>query len=201
MFDARLRPLIDRPLAGAGAWLAARGVTADHVTFAGFGLGLAAAGAIIFGEMTVGFVLILLNRVADGLDGAVARVTRPSDRGGFLDIVLDFAFYAAIPLAFALHDPMKNGLAAALLLASFLANGIAFLAFAVMAAKRGLETDAQGEKSFFFVAGLAEGAETIAVFCAFCIWPSGFAWLAGAFAVVCALSAAARTYAGWRVFG
>ena len=200
MFDARLRPLIDPPLAAAAVWLVARGIRADHVTSAGFALGVAAAGAIAVGEMQIGLALILLNRAADGLDGAVARATQPSDRGGFIDIVLDFVFYAAIPLAFALYEPKANGLPAALLLASFLANGTAFLAFAVIAGKQGLATEKQGKKSFFFVAGLAEGAETVAAFCCFCLWPSAFPWLAGGFAAVCAASAAARIYMGWCTF-
>ena len=31
------------------------------------------------------------------LDGSVARLTQPTDAGGFLDIALDFVFYATIP--------------------------------------------------------------------------------------------------------
>lgn len=198
MFDAKLRPIIDGPLNVAGRWLATRDIRADHVTIAGFAIGIGAAIFIARGAFGLGLLLIGLNRLADGLDGAVARATAPTDRGGFLDIALDFAFYAAIPLAFAIHDPAANALPAAFLIAAFLANGTAFLAFAIAAAKRDLTTADQGVKSFFYMAGMAEGAETIAVFCAFCLWPSGFAWLAGGFAALCFVSAVARVLAGWR---
>jgi phosphatidylglycerophosphate synthase len=201
MFDSRLRPWIDPPLNMAGRWLAGRGITADAVTVAGFGFGVAAALAVVSGAFGLALLLVALNRLADGLDGAVARATTPTDRGGFLDISLDFAFYAAMPLAFAVHHPDRNALAAATLLAAFLANGAAFLAYAVMAAKRGVTTTAQGSKSIYYAAGLAEGAETIAVFVACCLWPQAFPVIALGFAAVCLTSAVARMVIGWRAFG
>ncbi|HOV03916.1 MAG TPA: CDP-alcohol phosphatidyltransferase family protein, partial [Kaistiaceae bacterium] len=75
MFDARLRPLIDPPLDAIGRWLAARRISADAVTVAGFLVGMLAAGAIAFGHVFLGAALVGLNRLADGLDGAVARAT------------------------------------------------------------------------------------------------------------------------------
>jgi phosphatidylglycerophosphate synthase len=201
MLDSFLRRHIDPPLDAMGRVLARRGVTADQVTLAGWAVGLGAALAIALGAPLTGLAMIVLNRICDGIDGAVARAAGPTDRGGFLDIALDFMFYAAIPLAFAIHDPARNALAAAVLLAAFLANGTAFLAYAVIAAKRGLTTQAQGLKSIYYMVGLAEGAETIAVFCAFCLWPRAFPVLALAFAAVCALSAIARLIMGWKSFG
>jgi phosphatidylglycerophosphate synthase len=199
MLDKRIRPLIDRPLAVMGQRLAARGVSADQVTLAAFAAGMAGALAIGLGQPLVGLVLILVGRLADGLDGAVARATRKTDRGGYLDITLDFFFYGAVPLAFAFADPALNALAAAALIASFLANGAAFLAFAVMAERRGLETRAQGEKSLFYMMGLVEGTETVAFFVAFCLLPDLFPRLAGAMAALCTLSAAARVVHAYRV--
>ena len=198
MFDAHIRPLIDKPLNAAGHWLAGRGIAADHVTLAGFAIGMSSAAAIAFGAFGLAFALVVLNRIADGLDGAVARATRKTDRGAFLDIALDFVFYAAVPLAFAYAEPTRNALPAAALLAAFLANGTAFLAFAVMAGKRGLTTNHQGEKSLYYLSGLTEGAETIVVFLALCLWPDWFPWLAIIFAVACAVSATARLGLGWR---
>ncbi len=197
MLDAAIRRVIDRPLDRAGQWLAARGLKADHITLAGFATGIAAFAAIATGHMGVGLSLIVLNRLGDGLDGAVARATARTDRGAFLDIVLDFVFYAAIPVAFAILDPTHNGVAAAVLLGSFLANGGAFFAFALMAERRGLTTSAQGEKSLYYLAGLAEGSETIAVFVAFCLFPSAFPAIAIAFAIICVLSAIGRLVMGW----
>jgi phosphatidylglycerophosphate synthase len=198
MLDARLRPWIDPPLDALAALLARAGITAEAVTWAGCGLGLAGAAAIALGAPGLGLVLFALGRLADGLDGAVARRTGLTDRGGFLDIVCDFMVYAAVPLAFAVADPAGNALAASALLASFIASGVTFLAFAAVAAKRGLETGAQGTKSIYYLAGLAEGAETIAVFVAMMLWPQWFATLAWGFAAVCAVSAAARIAAALR---
>lgn len=200
MLDAKLRPLIDPSLDRAGKLLAEAGGRADQITVAGFAIGVLAAIAIAYGYFILGLILIVANRIADGLDGAVARATRPTHRGAFLDIALDFTFYAAIPLAFAMNNPAV-GLPAAFLIASFLANGAAFLAFAIVAAKLDLETTAQGVKSFFYVAGLAEGSETIAVFVAFCLWPDAFSILAVSFAILCWISAGARVVAGWKTFG
>jgi phosphatidylglycerophosphate synthase len=201
MFDARLRPRIDPLLNRAAHVLVRRGIGADHVTIAGFAIGLCAAAAITAHAFGVALALVAANRIADGLDGAVARISGATDRGGYLDISLDFAFYASIPLAFALADPANNALASCALLAAFLVNGSAFLAYAVIAAKRGLTTAVQGPKSIYYVAGLAEGAETIAVFVACCLWPLAFPVIAWGFAVVCAASAIARFVLGWRSFG
>ena len=161
MFDARIRPLIDPPLNAAGRRIAGWGISANAVTFAGFVTGIAGVVLIAFGEPLAGLVVIVLSRLADGLDGAVARATEKTDLGGFLDIVLDFIFYGAVPLAFAIHDPANNAVPAAVLLLSFFANGTTFLAYAIMAEKREIETTAQGVKSLYYMSGLAEGAETI----------------------------------------
>ena len=187
-----MRRLIGPGLDRVGGAIAGRGISADALTLAGFGLGVAAALAIAVEFYGLGLALIVASRLCDGLDGAVARHTRKTDRGGYLDIVLDFAFYGAIPLAFALARPEANALAGAVLLASFYLNGSSFLAFAIMAEKRGLQTQARGEKSLFFTTGLAEATETIAVFCLFCLFPAWFPALAYGFAAVCVVTAAAR---------
>ena len=200
MFDARLRPLIDPPLNAAGRWLAARGVSANALTVLGLVIGLAAAGAISQRAYGIALALIITNRILDGLDGAVARVRGPSDFGGYLDSLCDFAFYVAVPLGFASADP-AGALPAALLIASFTITGVSFLAFAAIAAKRGLETSAHGKKSFFYSTGIAEGAETIAVFVVMCVLPNAFAVIAYAYAALCLLTVAQRSWLAWRSFG
>ena len=162
-----------------------------------FGLGLAAAIAIALGDFAIGLFLFLLSRIADGLDGVVARLTMPTDQGGFLDIVLDFFVYAAIPLAFAVYDPSNNAFSAALLLASFLANGTVFLAFAILAEKRALVSDFRDARSIYYIGGIAEGSETIAFFTAFCLFPTAFPVLALIFGLICIVSAVARVRLGW----
>lgn len=199
MFDARIRPLIDPPLNEAGRRLARSGITADAVTIFGFALGMTAATAIALGRIDIGLGLFLVGRLADGLDGAVARATRKTDRGGFLDIVLDFLLYGAIPLAFAIHDPVQNALPAAVLLMSFFANGTAFLAFAIMAVRRKIETDAQGQKSLFYMAGLVEGFETVVALAAMCLFSTWFAEIAYGYAALCFASAFGRILFACRV--
>lgn len=191
MLDARLRPLIDPPLNALGRGLARAGISANAVTLAGLIPALGAAWALAEREFLLALALILTNRLLDGLDGAVARVRGLTDFGGFLDILLDFVFYVAVPLGFALAAP-DNVLPALMLVASFTLTGTSFLAFATLAAKRGLETAAHGRKSFFYNTGLAEGTETILVFCAMCLWPQHFSEIAYGYAGLCLLTVMQR---------
>jgi phosphatidylglycerophosphate synthase len=200
MLDARLRPLIDPPLNRAGRMLARLGVSANGLTFTGLALGLAGAGAIAFGHLGWGLALILANRLLDGLDGAVARARGPSDLGGYFDIVADFAFYVSVPLGFGVLSP-ANTLPALVLVASFVLTGVSFLAYAVLAAKRALDTRAHGIKSFFYSTGLAEGTETIAVFIAMCLFPAWFAPLAYGYAALCGLTVIQRSAMAVSCFG
>lgn len=200
MIDARLQPLIRLSLTPPARALARRGITADQVSLAGFALGALAVPAIAFGAFPLALALILLNRGLDGLDGTLARQTGPTDRGAFLDIALDFVFYALVPFGFALHAP-ENALPAAALIASFVGTGSSFLAFATLAAKRGETSAAYSQKGIHYLGGLTEGAETIAVFAAFCLWPAAFPALAWGFAGLCALSTALRWRQGWVHFG
>jgi phosphatidylglycerophosphate synthase len=195
MLDRRAQTVLKPALLTLGRWLVRAGVGANTLTVAGCALGLAAALAIALQAYLWGLVLLLASRLLDGLDGTVARLTQPSDAGGFLDITLDFVFYAAIPLGFALADPAAHALPAAVLLASFIGTGSSFLAFAALAEKRGLRDTALPGKSFYFLGGLTEATETIAVFAAMCLWPQHFAWLAYGFAALCALTTALRI--GW----
>lgn len=200
MLDAMVRPLIEGPLNKAGAALAERGIAAHEVTLFGLFMGLVAAGMLAFGLPGVlALVPLLIGRLADGLDGAVARATAPSDFGGFLDILCDFIFYAAIPLAFAFRAD-GNAVVAAFLLAAFYINGASFLGFAIMAEKRGLKTEAQGRKSLYYSAGLLEGTETIGFFVALCLWPEAFRPLAVIFGGLCLFTTAARAALARRVF-
>jgi phosphatidylglycerophosphate synthase len=200
MIDARLAPLQKAVLGLPARWLAARGVLADHVSLAGFGLGVLAVPALAFGAFGLALALLAANRIADGLDGAIARATVPTDRGAFLDIGLDFVFYAIFPLGFALADPAANALPAAVLIASFIGTGSSFLAFASIAAKRGKTAADYPNKGIYYLGGLTEGAETIAIFAAMCLFPAAFPLLAYAFAAACALTTLMRWHQGWTAF-
>lgn len=200
MFDAGLRRLLDPLLLRLARPLAASGIGADAVTAISFVAGLACAAAVVAGAHGLALGLLALGRACDGLDGIVAGLTRRTALGGFLDIVADFAFYGALPFAFALRDPDANALAAAFLLLTFYVNGASFLAYAAVAARQGRTEEPRGPKSIHYTAGLAEGGETIAVFTAMLVWPGAFPWLAWAFGALCILSALARVLLAWRSF-
>jgi len=201
MLDGVMRRLID-PLTGRlGRRVAARGVQADHLTMAGLAAGMACAAAIVLRWDITALLLLAASRVLDGLDGAVARATGITDRGGFMDITFDFIFYGAVPLAFALRDPTANALPAAVLLAAFYANGASFLAFSAIAAKRGMTSEKLGPKSLYFTTGLTEGSETIAIFTAFILLPDHFMLLALPFAGLCIITCLSRILLAWHVFG
>ncbi len=201
MLDRTLQALITPALQAGARVLVRLGIKADTVSWAGFGLGLLGALCITQQWMLAALVLMALSRLADGLDGPVARLTRPTDRGAFLDITLDFVFYASVPLAFALANPAANALAAAVLLAAFIGTASSFLAFAVLAERRGLKSLAYPAKGLYYLGGLTEASETMACFAMMCWWPAWFASLALGFAALCGLTLLARLHAGWHAFG
>ena len=199
MFDAQIRHLMDRLLNPVGRSLAARGVMANHVTVIGVLFGLAATVSVAFQLFDIAFWLILLNRVADGLDGAVARASMTTDFGGYLDIVCDFVFYSSIPFAFAVALP-ENSLASAFLIFSFIGTASSFLAFAILAEKHNVSTEIRGKKAFYYLGGLTEGGETILLLLAMVIWPSYFTFMAFGFGLLCWVTTITRIYAAYRQF-
>lgn len=199
MFDRSIRRIIDPLLAIPARGLVRRGVSANAITIVGFLIGMSACGAIACGWYLVGLALILLNRLADGLDGMVARQRGISDIGGFLDIVLDLGFYGGVPFAFAWSEPSRL-LPACFLIYSFLGTSGSFLAFAAISAKRGITTDQEAKKSFYYSVGLMEGTETVLFFVAFCLFPSAFNSLAVTFGSLCWITTLIRVLQGVRVF-
>jgi len=191
MLDGWIRPLIDPPLDRAAIRIRAWGVSADTMTAIGFTIGIAAMPAIATEHYGIGLLLVLVNRLFDGLDGAVARATSPTDRGAYLDIVFDFLFYSAVVFAFALARP-ANTRAGAFLIFSFVGTGASFLAFASIAAKRSLTTTARGSKSIYYLGGLTEGTETILAFIVFCLVPAGFPAEAYVFGALCWITTVSR---------
>ncbi|MGB1147242.1 MAG: CDP-alcohol phosphatidyltransferase family protein [Alphaproteobacteria bacterium] len=200
MIDAHLRKYIDPPTNRLASWFVERGIRADQITLVGFFIGMLAVPALWLGLPLLALAFIVLNRVCDGLDGAVARQTQPTDRGGFLDICLDFFFYSAVPFGFALMDPAQNALSACFLIFSFIGTGASFLAFAIFAEKRNISTDIRGKKSLYYLGGLTEGFETIAFLVLVCIFPGAFWWMAIVFGILAWITATTRVVAGWQMF-
>jgi len=200
MLDRYARQLIDPPLNQIGRGLAARGATADGVTLIGLALGLIATLLIAVGLPGWALIPLLASRLADGLDGAVARATQKTDFGGYLDIAADFLFYGAIPMAFVINDPATNGAAGAFLLVSFYFNGTTFLGYAILAEKNGHKSDAQGQKSLYYSNGILEGTETIVFFVILCLLPAYFSLLAWVFGTLCFATATLRIYAARQIY-
>jgi phosphatidylglycerophosphate synthase len=202
VLDGRFRKAIDPLLDRVGAGLVRLGLSANAITVVGFLFGAGAWAALAFASYPLALVLILINRVADGLDGAVARRHGTTDLGGFLDIVLDFLFYAGVPFFFAVGRT-EVALPAAFLVFSFVGTGSSFLAFATIAAKRGLTTKLGGgnaRKSIYYLGGLTEGTETIGLFVLICLLPDRFELLAWTFGGLCWVTTLSRIAAGVGAF-
>ena len=192
MLDAIIRKHIDPPLAVIAHRAVKWQISAQTATVAGFLLGLAAAALVASQLYLVALVVWLVSRFCDGMDGAIARQTRLTDLGGFLDISLDFIVYAAMVFGFALADPGANALAAAFLTTSFMGPVATFLAYAIFAAKHGITTDIRGSKSLYYLGGLAEGAETILCLALMCIFPAWFSPIAVVYGIMCWITAGTR---------
>lgn len=200
MLDPIVRKLIDPPLNRIGAALAARGLGANTVTLIGLGLGLCGAALIVIGHPFAAIIPLLASRCADGLDGAIARTSGPTDFGGYLDITADFFFYGVIPMAFIWLDPASNGIAGAFLLTSFYVNGTSFLGYAILAEKYNMKTTSHGIKSLYYTGGLLEGTETNLFILLLCLMPHWFVPMAWIFGSFCFITALMRSLLARKVF-
>lgn len=171
MLDSSIRSQIVPGLNRLGHGLAHRGVRANHLTAFGFVIGVGACVAIATGRWGLGLVLWLLNRAIDGLDGSVARANGPTELGGFLDIVADFAIYGGLLVGFGFASDELRLPALVCFLAYYL-NGTAFLAWSSLAERLKLGEGGDGRSLDFSNAGLTEGTETIIVMSVALIWRS-----------------------------
>ncbi|CAM3919008.1 CDP-alcohol phosphatidyltransferase family protein [Rheinheimera salexigens] len=198
MLDVYITPLIKPLLIPIVKQLSRWQLTPNQLTVVGFAIGMLALPLLAFEYYYAALVMIILNRILDGLDGALARWQNSSSAaGGYLDISLDFLFYAAVPLGFALANPEQNALAAAVLLASFIGTASSFLAFAIPAERYQLTRPQFAHKSFYYLHGLTEGSETILLFIAFCLWPQHFVILALVFAAAACITIITRVIGGF----
>ncbi|UUM29596.1 CDP-alcohol phosphatidyltransferase family protein [Vibrio japonicus] len=197
MLDRVSIQLIRQPLMLAAKYLDTTGLTANQVTVLGFVWGCFSLPALMAEHYLLALVFIVLNRIFDGLDGALARIQGITDAGGFLDISLDFLFYSLIPFGFVLANPEQNAVAGAFLIFSFVGTGSSFLAFAVMASKRGIGNPVYKNKSLYYMSGLTEGTETIACLVAFCLFPLHFPAIAYLFGAACWFTTFTRIYSGF----
>ena len=206
MFDDYLRRHLDGPLVRFATLIDRPWVTADRLTAAGLILGLGSAAAAAATWWWLSLALWLISRLADGLDGPVARLRRCRDpdrsdagAGGFFDITADFLVYGSTVVGVSVGANTAYGAPwwpFLLVLLAYYVNGTAFLAFSSIA-ERSRRTLDDG-RSLSFLGGLAEGAETIVVHGLWLIF-SAVAWqIALVWAVVVSISAVHRMVVGYR---
>ena len=192
MLDQWMGKQIHPPLNFIAANFFPKLISANMVTLLGFLIGLCSVPLIWQKYYLPALGVITLNRFMDGLDGAVARRDGVSDLGGYLDITCDFIFYSSVVFGFCLANPTRNSLAGAFLIFSFIGTGTSFLAYSVLAAKRGLTSQEHGSKTFFYLGGLTEGTETIIFFMLLCLLPEHFPEFAMIFGLFCWLTTFGR---------
>ena len=210
MLDSSVRRIIDAPLARAAGVVDLPWVSPDRLTIAGLVMGLGSAAAAAVQWWWFALVLWLLSRLADGLDGPLARRRRAqqapeetgSEAGGFLDITADFIVYGTTVVGVAVGATAGYGAPwwpFLLVLLTYYVNGTAFLAFSSVAERTGRTID--DGRSLSFLGGLAEGTETIVVHSVWLLLP-GLAWqVALVWAGVVGVSAGQRVVAGYRDLG
>lgn len=176
-----------------------KGLMANHITIIGFIIGISVIPLLAFHCYYLALGVILINRILDGVDGALARKQGTTDAGGFLDICCDFIFYSAVPFGFVLANSTTNAIPGALLIFSFIGTGSSFLAFASIAAKQNLIDPTYQHKSLYYLTGLTEGSETIICFVLLCLFPNSFPLIATVFASLCFITTTTRIYGGYRI--
>lgn len=205
MFDAALRPRIAPILDRMASAMDRPWITPDRLTGLNLVLGLASAGLAAAQWWLPALAAWLLCRLADGLDGPLARLRRRRSgkedpgRGGFWDISADFVVYGATVVGVGIGTTSAFGapwLPFLMVLFAYYINGAVFLAFSSIAEKTGRQID--DGRSLSFLGGLAEGAETVVVHSLWLIFPE-FAWvIAAVWALLVGVSAAHRILAGYR---
>jgi phosphatidylglycerophosphate synthase len=169
MFDLQLRLILDRPMSALARVLVPLGIRADWVTVAGLVTAFVAMILVGRGLYLAGLAAILINRVLDGLDGAVARQTTPTELGAYLDAVFDTLFFASIPFAFALADPERAIAASFLIFGSMSAGASAWIFMAFTQ---------RGESAAMPIASIVESLVMVLGFIVACILPARFSIVA-----------------------
>ena len=202
MLDTSARAVLAGPLDRVATVLDRPWITPDRITMAGLALGFGSAAAAAASWWGAALVLWLLSRLADGLDGPLARRRHASgigstsgQAGGFLDITADFVVYGAFVVG------VGQGWGGSLLpflavLLAYYLNGTAFLAFSSIAERTGHTID--DDRSLSFFGGIAEGTETIIVHSLWVLLPGVAGPIAWVWAAVVGISVTQRIACGYR---
>jgi phosphatidylglycerophosphate synthase len=198
MFDTFMRRLKDRLIEPLAVPLGS--VSPAFITILGLLTGLTAALLAAFGSVIPSLLVWLLSRILDGLDGLVARrFNKQSDFGGYLDIVCDFAVYAAVPIGLTLARPTTiNFIALAVMLASFYVNAASWMYLSALLEKRAARTS-ETQTSIIMPAGLIGGTESIIAFCIFLLFPAQIAPFFGIFSALVSITIIQLLVWAWKM--
>ena len=187
MFDRQIQKYTQKPLQYI-AKLFLKFISPNHMTLIGFSFGVLMCLSIIIDQYLLAIIFLFLNRLADGLDGTMARLQTPTPLGGYLDIVLDFLIYGGFVLSFGITE-QNNTLLSMILLFCYIGTGSTFLAKAAILpslTNQNLKEDIP--KSFHYAVGLVEGTETI-VFMVLCLlFPNLFIYFSFIFIILCLIT-------------
>ena len=199
MFDRQVQNFTQKPLQYI-ANLFLKFISPNQITLIGFVFGILMCISIVIDQYLMGIVFLSLNRLCDGLDGAMARLTAPTPLGGYLDIVLDFLVYGGFVLSFGITDP-NNTFLSMILLFCYIGTGTTFLAKAVILPSQYHQNHNNNiPKSFYYAVGLVEGTETI-VFMILCLlFPNMFNYLSSIFIVLCLITIVNRIIVCYKEF-
>ena len=159
------------------------GMTPNRLTLIGFAFGVAAAIAAGMQAYLLALLLVVLNRLFDGLAGMMARLSNVTALGSYLDIVTDFTFFAGFVFFFSLGVP-ASALAAALLIFAYLAMAVIWLTAPSVETSRGPVPAASRP-----LVGNSEICLFMAICCAM---PGWFPAVTSMFALLCFTSALVR---------
>ncbi len=187
MFDRQIQNFTQKPLLYISK-LFLKFISPNQMTLIGFGFGVLMCVAIVIDQYLIGLIFLLLNRLSDGLDGAMARLQRPTPLGGYLDIVLDFLIYGGFVVSFGISE-QNNTFLSMILLFCYIGTGATFLAkAAILPSLTHQSLNEDIPKSFHYAVGLVEGGETI-VFMILCLlFPDFFIYLSSIFVVLCVIT-------------
>lgn len=198
MFDKPFRTRFSAWVQPAVPVIARLGLTPTAITVGAFALTLAAAGLVGSGRPRLGLMVWLISRVGDGLDGVLARATRQTTPfGGYLDITLDMAGYAAMVLGFAVAHPALSPAWTAVL-----AGYVVVITTTLALSDAGRAADrrvSDGNRTFQFTSGLTEAGETSVMYALWVLFPGQLAWLVWVWVAALAFTAVQRTIVAWRL--
>ena len=203
MFDRQIQKFTQKPLA-AIAKIFLKLTKPNHMTILGFIFGLFMCVLVFFQFYLSALILLMLNRLCDGLDGTMARLTNPTPLGGYLDIVFDFTIYSGFVLAFGLSNSNYT-IISMILLFLYIGTGTTFLAKAALQAQldkipESSELNNELPKSFYYSSGLIEGTETIIYMVLCLLLPNFYIFLSILFGILCLITFISRVIVCYEEF-